>query len=749
MGEGHDAPLSPDVKGVLVNLTECVGCRLCEYACKEVNGIDPGSLASYDNMSVFRELRRPGPAAFTVVNAWPRPAEAAAVPGAASAASGPGSAVYAKVNCLHCNRPACVSACIVGAMRKQPDGAVTYDTWKCIGCRYCMVACPFQIPAYEYNDALAPRVRKCELCHQRTVRGELPGCVKACPRQALTYGKRSELVALAHRKITERPGAYVNHVYGEHEVGGTSWLYLCGVPYEQVGMAALGPAAPPALTEAIQHEVFSPRLGVPPLLLYGALGALMWFTGRREAVRPPGGHEAEEVSEHSHSRAEPPVKPDESGSATADHRSPDDGAAGVSEPEGGSVATLHAPAARPAPVPHHGASDAEAPAPVHAKLLTPGVVLLAVLSLLGFAAMAYRFLWGLGAATNLDQQHPWGIWIGVDVASGVVTAAGGFTSAFLIYILHRDKYRVLARPALLTAALGYTFVCIGLQADLGRYYNVWHPMIMWNGNSVLFEVGMCVMCYLSVLYLEFAPILLTRVMDQKARWPRLSRLATTLHDKIERIMFLFIIAGCVLSCLHQSSLGNLLVITPYKLHPLWWTPVSPLLFLLSAFMIGFPMVIFESILASWSFKRKPEIHVLSDLARFVPFIAGVYLAVKIGDMIVRGTYTYLLTGQLEGSMWLIEVGIGVVLPATLLCFPRIRRSPRWLFLAALAIVLGVILNRVNVFVIGYHPPFATHRYVPSLCEIGVTVGLVALLMLLYRVIVTYFPVISQPKARTA
>ncbi len=370
---------------------------------------------------------------------------------------------------------------------------------------------------------------------------------------------------------------------------------------------------------------------------------------------------------------------------------------------------------------------------------------------IGAAAVAYRFIFGLSASTNLDQQHPWGLWIAIDVASGVALAAGGFTSAFLAHVLNRDKYHALIRPALLTAMLGYTFVCLGLQADLGRYYNVWHPMIMWNGNSVLFEVGMCVMCYLNVLYLEFAPIVCERLLkpDARARFPRVAQLAGWLQPKLDRIMFLLIIAGCVLSCLHQSSLGNLMVIAPYKLHPLWWTPISALIFLLSAFAVGFPMVIWESLFASWSLKLKPEMDVLSSLARFIPLTVGVYLAVRIGDMVVRGTYVHLADGTLQSNMWIIEMALGVVLPWLMLISSKVRNSPRLLFSAVTLIVLGIVVNRIDVFLVGYKPPFEEKSYFPSLGEFAVTIGLFAALMFLYRLAVTYLPIIAQPAREEA
>ncbi len=748
--EGGESQGPKDPMGVLVDLTLCVGCRRCEEACKKANGIPPGPDERYNDQSVFAHMRRPAPDAFTVVNAYP---DAQAV----------GGHVYAKVNCLHCNHPSCVSACIVGAMRKRDDGAVTYDAWKCIGCRYCMTACPFQIPAYEYNDALAPRVRKCQFCFPRISKGERPGCVAACPREALLFGKRAALLQIAHARLKDQPGRYINHIYGEHEVGGTSWMYLSGIPFEQAGFLSLGTAAPPALTEEIQHSVF--KKGLPPLALYGLLGAMMWYTGRRQ--------EAQKVQEEESAGADhaPPAVPElepltvgaEAGEDLAMVVGAQDDPPGVTSSISPAQVALVAPPSAAIQVAHgHGdvknsASDAPAenhgygghhpqPRPVARKLLTPGVWILLTLAGIGLLAIARRFLLGLGAATNLDQQHPWGLWIAVDVASGVALAAGGFTSAFLAHVIHRDHYHAITRPALLTAMLGYTFVVLGLQADLGRFYNVWHPLFMWQGNSVLFEVGMCVMCYLNVLYLEFAPIVCERLGEQE-RWPRLAGWARWAHGKLKRVMFLLIIAGCVLSCLHQSSLGNLLVIAPSKLHPLWWSPFSPLFFLLSAIAVGFPMVIWESLFAGWSLKLKPEMDVLGALARYVPWLLGLYLALKIGDMVHRGTYIYLGHLSVPSVAWLTEISLGVVAPMVLLSLPAVRRSPGRLFAAVSLVIGGILLNRIDVFLVGYHPPYATRTYWPSLNEWAVTIGLIAMLMLIYRLAVTYLPVIAaEPKA---
>lgn len=371
-----------------------------------------------------------------------------------------------------------------------------------------------------------------------------------------------------------------------------------------------------------------------------------------------------------------------------------------------------------------------------------------------FLVAVIRFIFGLETVTNLDQQHPWGIWIAVDVASGVALAAGGFTAAALAHVFHREHYHAITRPALLTAMLGYTFVGIGLMFDLGRYYNIWHPMLpsMWQGNSVLFEVGMCVMCYLTVLYIEFVPIVCERLIADRQPWPMLDVIRRVLRPicvfidpLVNRIMFLLVIAGVVLSCLHQSSLGNLMVIAPSKFHDLWDTPICSLLFLLSAFMVGFPMVIVESIVVSWSFKLKPEMEILAPLSRYVVFFTGLYLAFKVGDILVRESYVLLTEATVQSVCFIIEMVFGLIVPFAMLLSERVRATPRLLFTAALLIVLGVAFNRINVFLVAYQPPYAVRSYFPSLGEIAVTVGLIATLMLVYRALVTYLPVISHPE----
>ena len=389
-------------------------------------------------------------------------------------------------------------------------------------------------------------------------------------------------------------------------------------------------------------------------------------------------------------------------------------------------------------------------APVRKKFITPGVIVLIILAINGIIFLAGRFLFGIGAVTNLNDQYPWGLWIGVDVAAGVALAAGGFTSAALVYIMHRERFHAIARPALLTAMLGYTFVAIGVVTDIGRWYYVWHPLIMWNGSSALFEVGICVMMYMTVLYIEFLPIVTERFIGKV----NIRKFFSFLNKPIEKILiildkglgkiiFIFIILGVVLSTLHQSSLGTLMVIAGPKMHPLWQTPVLPLLFLLSAISVGFPMVIFESMIAAKSFGEKPEMEVLTPLGFSVAPLLGIYLAFKIGDMVIRGTFVYLAVINTASVMFTIEVVVGIIIPLRMFLSKKVLETPSLLFTASSLVILGVLLNRINNFIVAYTPPYSYGSYFPSFGEISVTLGFAALLILIYRIIVMNFPVISQ------
>ncbi|MBI5904674.1 MAG: 4Fe-4S dicluster domain-containing protein [Deltaproteobacteria bacterium] len=225
LGRPADALASPDLSGwpdragMLTDLTECVGCRTCESACNAANGL-PAPDVPFDEKSVFDRKRRPTASAYTVVNRYE--------------AKGSANPVYRKVQCNHCEEPSCAAACPVRAYTKTPEGPVLYDKDVCFGCRYCMVACPFYAPAYDYESALEPRVVKCTMCHGRIRAGGIPACAGSCPVGAITFGKRKELLKIARDRIRRFPDRYVEQVYGEYEAGGTGWLYLSGVPFPQL-----------------------------------------------------------------------------------------------------------------------------------------------------------------------------------------------------------------------------------------------------------------------------------------------------------------------------------------------------------------------------------------------------------------------------------------------------------------------------------------------------------------------------------
>jgi len=261
----------PDPYGCLVDISRCVGCRTCEKSCQETHEL-PDPKKPFKDKSVFNDKRRMNADSFTVVNRYftgKVDEEDHLVPS------------YVKIQCMHCQDPACVSACITGALSKKENGSVYYDVSKCIGCRYCMVACPFEVPAYEYEEPLLPRVRKCTFCFERiSKKGGVPACAEVCPVEAITFGKRGTVLELARKKIKEDPGRYVQHIFGEREVGGTSWLYISGEPFEKLGFTPMPERPMPRMAESIQHSVYAYLWA--PIVLFLGLGGLMRWSKKRE-----------------------------------------------------------------------------------------------------------------------------------------------------------------------------------------------------------------------------------------------------------------------------------------------------------------------------------------------------------------------------------------------------------------------------------------------------------------------------------
>lgn len=362
------------------------------------------------------------------------------------------------------------------------------------------------------------------------------------------------------------------------------------------------------------------------------------------------------------------------------------------------------------------------------------LVFLALMAL-GFYATVVRFTRGLGPSTNLNDQFPWGIWIGFDVLCGVMLAAGGFTLTVAVHIFNIKRLKPIVRPTVLTAFLGYVLVCVALMYDLGRPCRIWHPLIMRNPHSVMFEVAYCVMLYTTVLSLEFAPIVLERFNLQKPL-------------KIIRALLIpLVIGGAILSTLHQSSLGTLYLIMPEKLHPFWYSPLLPVFFFISAIAVGLAMTIFESSMSSKHFGRQLELPILQELGRVLFVVLSVFAILRVEDLLHRGMLTATLQPGYEMYFFWLEIALSLVFPLILLSRKNIRQSAGGLYLTSLLVVLGFITNRLNVSITGLESAAGMH-YVPKWTEISVTGAIIAAGFALFGLAAKYLPIFPAEEHST-
>ncbi|HNS72384.1 MAG TPA: Ni/Fe-hydrogenase cytochrome b subunit [bacterium] len=358
------------------------------------------------------------------------------------------------------------------------------------------------------------------------------------------------------------------------------------------------------------------------------------------------------------------------------------------------------------------------------------LVTLAVIWAAGLFSVIYRFYNGLGAATNLSDAYPWGIWIGFDILIGVALAAGGFAVCATIYIFNLKEYRPIGRPTVLTAFLGYVLVIVALLIDLGKPYNVWHVITMWNHHSVMFEVGWCVMLYTTVLFLEFLPAFFERF--RMVFW----------QDLFHRILIPLVIAGVVLSTLHQSSLGSLYLIVPSKLHPIWYSGMLPVFFFISALAGGLAMVIFESYLSARAFGKGIEQRLLANISRVIGVVLMIYLVLRLQNMIERGSIKYAFDGSRESFFFLIEIILGYITPMILFFNAKVRASKAGLFFAAVLTLFGLVMNRLNVAITGMARS-AGVDYLPSWMEVAITLSIIAAGLVLFRLAAKYLPVFPR------
>jgi Ni/Fe-hydrogenase subunit HybB-like protein len=369
------------------------------------------------------------------------------------------------------------------------------------------------------------------------------------------------------------------------------------------------------------------------------------------------------------------------------------------------------------------------------KLTFWRVVFLVIMAA-GLYSTYVRYLRGLGAVSNMSDQFPWGFWIGFDCLCGVMLAAGAFCIVGAVYLFNVESLHCIVRPAVLTAFLGYLLFIVGLLFDLGRPWFIWHQLIYMNPHSVMFEVGMCGMTYTTVLCFEFLPNVFER-FDLRApiMW-------------IKRIYPALIILGILLSTLHQSSLGSLYLIMPFKLHPFWYTPALPFLFFGSAVAVGLAMTIFESTQSSKALGRQLELPVLVRLGGALLVSLWVNALLRFEDYFRRDMLRQIIKPSYEAYFLWLELTLSFAIPITLLSFKRIRLSPNGLYLASIISLFGFITNRLNVSLIGFEG-YVGHHYVPKWTEFSVTLMIVAMGLFLFGIAAKYLPIFSEAKPESA
>jgi len=360
-------------------------------------------------------------------------------------------------------------------------------------------------------------------------------------------------------------------------------------------------------------------------------------------------------------------------------------------------------------------------------------VIFLVIMALGLYSSFVRYFRGLGAVSNMTDQFPWGLWIGFDCLCGVMLAAGGFCMVGAVYLFNVERLHPVVRPAVLTAFLGYLLFIVGLLFDLGRPWFIWHQMIYMNPHSVMFEVGFCVMTYTTVLFFEFLPNVFERLNWNKG------------IKVIKKIYPVLIVAGILLSTLHQSSLGSLYLIMPSKLHPFWYTPAMPFFFFGSAVAVGLAMTIFESTQSAKAFGRQLELPVLVTLGGALLVALWVNLLLRMEDFYHRGMLSQVFKPSYEAYFLWLELALTFVIPIGMLSFKKVRLSPPLLYLASISTVLGFITNRLNIALIGFES-FVGHHYEPKWTEFSITLMIIAIGFAAFGVAVKYLPIFESEKA---
>jgi len=716
------------IKTTLIDITKCIGCRACQVACKQWNDRE-GEQTQLDYNLGFQNPATLSAKTLTLITFHELPDEKA-----------PGGLHYLFTmrRCLHCLEPACASACPTTALARQLDGPVVYDADKCIGCRYCIWACPWGVPTAEW-DSLTPKIQKCTHCADRSgqplpaarngqalsdqeserFRDQIvtPACVKACPADCLRFGTREDMLQEAHSRISTQPEKYVDHIYGEKEAGGTSVLYLSSVPFDKLGFPEVSNEPYPAFSKMALQAV------PPAVIAVGALlGGAYAFLKRRASALASASSVAPRIEEHGH----------------------------------------HVEFER-----------------LQGKLLTPWNWMLLLLMAFGAISLIARFALGLGASTHLSDTYAWGLWIVFDLV-WIAVAAGAFATAGLIYVFQRKDLYSMGRSAVLMGLLSYSFVTVTLVADLGLPWHFYQLGLQAPEHSAMFEVSWCVGLYVTILLIEFLPVPFQRWGLQKAMdiWQRWSgayvAFAITLfvyllsrslvYASLAAALFSFLawsfrawgkkgepimlaIAAVTLSTMHQSSLGSLFLLMPDKLGPQWWSPVMPVSFFLSSIAAGTALVIVVEMWIARAWKRQLRITQLTAMGKITFWSLLVYLVFRLGDMVIRGQFGGTFSGGL-GALFAVELLLGGILPLALLAQARLRAKPTVLFIGAVLTVLGVVFNRVNVVLLamslkGPMPQIAPETYSPTIIEWGISVGLIAATIFLFGLGARLIPLLPR------
>ncbi|MBU0481404.1 MAG: Ni/Fe-hydrogenase cytochrome b subunit [Proteobacteria bacterium] len=371
--------------------------------------------------------------------------------------------------------------------------------------------------------------------------------------------------------------------------------------------------------------------------------------------------------------------------------------------------------------------------PIGGKVWSLPVLFFLAVVVLALFFLAQRFFYGLGAVTNMNDGYPWGIWIAYDVVIGTAFACGGYCMALLVYIFNKGEYHPLVRPALMASMFGYTLAGVSVIFDIGRYwqaYNIMIPAYM-NFKSVLLEVALCIGTYVLVLWIEFAPTFLEKLK------------ADRLAAKLNKVIFVFIALGVLLPTMHQSSLGTMMLAAGYKLSPFWWTSFLPLLFLLSALIMGYAVVIFESTVAALAFNRPLETRILGKLSEVMVWILGFVLVVRFQDLNARDLLPMVFGGGFKANMLVLE-NLCLLAAMMTLIYPANRKNPKLLFLSAIAIMLGGGLYRMNTYLVGFDPGNG-FTYFPSVPEMVITFAIISVEIVAYVWFVKRLPVLHEIK----